>query len=77
MGKVGSNTGRVDDIIKSKLINMGRLLQEKGERLSNATSGSENNYRRIGQLVSLHHSKLRALRSITGYLPALTIVNEI
>lgn len=47
MGQIGSNTGRVDDIVESELIDERAGLQEEGEGLSNATSGSENDYSNI------------------------------
>lgn len=33
MGKVGGNTGGVDDIVEGKLVNEGRELEEEGQRL--------------------------------------------
>jgi hypothetical protein len=39
--EVGSDTGSIDDIVKRQLIDEGTGLQEKGERLTNASSGTE------------------------------------
>lgn len=44
MGEISSNAGRVDDIVEGELVDKRAGLQEEGEGLSNASSGSENNY---------------------------------
>lgn len=33
MGEIGSNTGRVDDIVECELVNEGRGLEEQGQWL--------------------------------------------
>lgn len=33
MGKIGSDTGRVDDIVEGELVNEGAVLEEQGQRL--------------------------------------------
>lgn len=33
MGEIGSNTGRVDNIVESKLVNKGAQLEKKRQRL--------------------------------------------
>ena len=57
MGKIGSDARGVDDIVEGELINIGGELQEKRERLANATSSTEDGD--LGQLqreeaVSIH-----------------------
>ena len=39
--EVGGDTGSIDDIVKRQLIDERAGLQKKGERLTNASSGTE------------------------------------
>jgi len=42
--QISGNTGSIDDIVKSELVNKWGVLDEEREGLSNTTSSTENNY---------------------------------
>ena len=40
MGQVSSNAGGVDDVVEAELRHEGRVLQQQGEGLTDATTGT-------------------------------------